>query len=83
MAERREADQEKTGKKKLRGTGGGALECSCNQGLCAQEGPINPAVCLYVSSDILKTSKNELLGPGSLLGLRRESEQQAAPVGNL
>lgn len=55
----------------------GALECSCNQGLCAQEGPINPAVCLYISSDILKTTKNEPLGPGGLLRLPRERERES------
>lgn len=62
--------------------GGGALECSCNQGLCAQEGPINPAVCLYISSGILKAAKNESPGPGGLLGAaERESERATGGFG--
>ncbi len=65
-AERREtAYENRTAREKSRR--GGALECSCNQGLCTQEGPINPAVCLYISSGILKTAKNESPGPGCLL----------------
>ena len=58
--------------------GGGALECSCNQGLCAQEGPINPAVCLYISSGILKTAKNESPGPGGLLLRAAERKRERA-----
>lgn len=62
--------------------GGGALECSCNQGLCAQEGPINPAVWLYISSGILKAAKNESPGPGGLLGAaERESERATGGFG--
>ncbi|CAB1454154.1 unnamed protein product [Pleuronectes platessa] len=46
-----------------------ALECSGNQGLCAQEGPINPAVCLYISSGTLKTAKKmSRRGPGGVQG---------------
>lgn len=60
----------------------GALECSCNQGLCAQEGPINPAVCLYISSGILKTAKNVSPGPGSPpRAAERERERATGGVG--
>lgn len=72
VAERRERHTKRTRLGKRNWGKRGALECSCNQGLCAQEGPINPAVCLYVSSDILKTAKNELQGPGGILRLLRE-----------
>ncbi|KAI9524256.1 hypothetical protein NQZ68_019717 [Dissostichus eleginoides] len=65
------------GNKTGKSTGEGALEWSCNQGLCAQEGPINPAVCHYISSGILKTAKNESPGPDGLLwAAESESNRQ-------
>lgn len=75
--EERQTEKNKTeSETKGWGVGVRVLECSCNQGLCTQEGPINPTVCLYISSGILKTAKNEFLGPGGLLGPLRESERE-------